>query len=119
MDLLREVLAGVTIALPLTHSHLFHLTSYILYLPSILSQVATAGVAVTTLVLATAILRRTVLSVTRRFILRVLHLCVVVAGHALHLVTVAVVAGNLHSGVLQLVLQLAVGGEDDTTTRDE
>ena len=66
------------------------------------TSVVTTGVAVTTLVLVSAILRRTVLSVTRGsvLVLRVLHLCVVVAGHALHLVTVAVVAGDDDGGVL-------------------
>ena len=50
---------------------------------SILPQVVTTGIAVTALVLATAILRRSVLSVTRRSVLIVLNLAAVARGDTL------------------------------------
>ena len=45
----------------------------------------------------------------RRGVVFLLNIPVISTGHALHLVAVAVVAGDLYGGVLQLVLQVAVG----------
>ena len=69
-------------------------------------------VVVTTALVLTALLRTTT-------VLAVLHLCVVGAGHTLHLFAIAVVAGDDDSRVLQLVLQLRVRSEDDAPRPDE
>ena len=47
----------------------------------------------------------------------VLHLAAVAGGYALQHFTVLVETGNLDRGVLQLVLQVNVGREDDTSKR--
>ena len=43
----------------------------------------------------------------------------VARSHTLHLLTVAVDTGDLDRGVLQLVLQIHVGSEDDAAGLDE
>ena len=49
----------------------------------------------------------------------VLHLTTVGRRYTLHLLAVAVEAGDLDSGACQLLLQVHVGREDDTTGLDE
>ena len=51
--------------------------------------------------------------------LRILHVALVARGHALHQLTVAVVAGDVDARALQLILDVHVGHEDHATRGDE
>ena len=55
----------------------------------------------------------------RAFALIIFDLAIVGAGDALDLVAVAVVAGDLHAGAGQLLLEFGGGGEDDAAGGDE
>ena len=78
--------------------------------------VVVVGVVVTS---PTAIRGSIVVSVVGVVVLIILHLCIVAGGYSLHLVAVAVVAGDDDAGVLQLVLQVGVGSEDDASAGNQ
>ena len=61
------------------------------------------------------------LGVLGRLVLTIVFLDVTVVGtgHTLHLFAIAVKTGNLHGSLREFLLQVGVGGEDDSTTRNQ
>ena len=114
--------------LGLTSCHLSPFTRHRLIIPVVATVAARVASGVVTIRgirgirvrVVAAVLRRSVVpGFCRTVLLRVLDLAAVAAGHALQHVAVLVQAGDLDAGVLQLVLHVHVGGEDDAASANQ
>ena len=85
----------------------------------LLSLVAVTVTAVAAVAVPAGVTAASVDVVVIVVVLVVLHDTLVGTGYALHLLTVAVVAGNLDGSVSQFILQVSRGGEDDAAAADK